>query len=269
MEELINRHKKEQKELQGRIISKKKNATKKTKKGIVDECNRLETELKERQDAEIAGLAPSTLEDRTAQLELEYSTVESHQLTEQPDQGQTPHLETKGEDGKKPNRQKARLARRAAEQQAQIDAAAEEAANMPDKRDIEMSAMKEQISIRGLSEAMIRPDGHCLYSACALTVGSGDYKSIRSATAEFIRGHPDDFEPFMEEPLDSYTNKIKNTAEWGGHLELQAIAKSYKININVLHANGRVDKISGGDKEIWLAYYEHSFGLGEHYNALT
>lgn len=284
MDELQARHRKEQKELQGKITSKKKNATKKTRKGVNDECDRLEQELRERQQGEILALAPDDLETETAKLDLG-GVAESDHVKNEAD-GAESHL-TNDDRGcqeamdsaspprpKKQSRQKARLARRAAEQEAQMEAAAEEAANMPDQRQQELSAMRQQMEIHGLTETMIRPDGHCLYSACAHSIGKSepqDYRHVRTAAAEFMTSHSDDFAPFMEEPIESYTRKIKDTAEWGGHLELQAIAKVFSVNINVLQANGHIEEVKpeqASGKEIWLAYYKHSFGLGEHYNAL-
>ncbi|KAK5345969.1 OTU protein, partial [Exophiala xenobiotica] len=100
------------------------------------------------------------------------------------------------------------------------------------------------------------------------------YQNVRYAAAEFMAANSDDFAAFMEEPLESYVQKIRDTAEWGGQLELQAISRAYTIDINVLQADGRVEKISCGTekaadtRDVWLAYYRHSFGLGEHYNAL-
>lgn len=143
--------------------------------------------------------------------------------------------------------------------------------------------MKEQMEKRGLVEVFIQPDGHCLYSAVAHGLPqeevkrsgpfSPGYQNVRYTAADFITKHPDDFAAFLEEPLDQYVKKIKDTAEWGGQLELQAIARAYKVRINVLQADGRVEKIEPGDStihpDLWLAYYRHSFGLGEHYNALT
>ncbi|KAI9873585.1 MAG: hypothetical protein M1823_007884, partial [Watsoniomyces obsoletus] len=92
----------------------------------------------------------------------------------------------------------------------------------------------------------------------------------------FISKHADDFTAFLEEPLEAYVKKIKETAEWGGQLELQAISRAYHVDINILQADGRVEKIEceedgDGSKgtDVWLAYYRHNFGLGEHYNALT
>ncbi|KAK5081280.1 OTU protein [Lithohypha guttulata] len=283
MEEVRARHRLELKELQGKITSKKKNATKKTRKGVNDECERLEQELKERQQAELLALIPATSpDDETSQ----HNEDEDEKKADHNGRLDSPNVEQQpaGATGnaqaaldaraKKPNRQKARLARKAAEQEAQIQAAEREAASMPDQRQQELTAMRQQMSDRGLSETLIRPDGHCLYSACAHTIPSlngKDYRNVRIAAAEYIGTHPDDFAPFMEEPIDSYTHKIKSTAEWGGHLELQAIAKAFDINIHVLQADGHVEEIKSNDsakQDIWLAYYKHSFGLGEHYNAL-
>ena len=297
MDGLLARHRKEQKDLQGRITQKKKNATKKTRKGVNDECDALERELKQRQEAEIEALTPSSVEDNVQGLNLngkdhgKESNEEPLITRGAPEKKVT--FDATAKDGseeaqpaqqkpKKPNRQKARLARRAAEQEAQVAAAAEEAANLPDLRDQEMSAMNKHMKQRGLVETFIQPDGHCLYSACAHGMNTDEvkksgpfsppYQNVRYAAADFISQHPDDFAPFLEEPLESYVKKIKDTAEWGGQLELQAIARAYQVNIKVLQADGRVEKIesdteSNGD-DVWLAYYRHSFGLGEHYNAL-
>jgi OTU domain-containing protein 6 len=155
--------------------------------------------------------------------------------------------------------------------------------------------MEQHFGKYGLLEKEIRPDGHCLYAAVAdqmETAGLGlkpriqpkingeeqtlpTYKMVRYAAADFIAKNPDDFVPFMEEPLPEYLHKIRETGEWGGHMELIALAKTYGVTINVLHGDGRVDKIQPDDatpekerKEIWLGYYKHGFGLGEHYNSL-
>jgi OTU domain-containing protein 6 len=94
---------------------------------------------------------------------------------------------------------------------------------------------------------------------------------VRKAAATYIEGHPDDFVPFLDEPLEDYIHKIRDTAEWGGHLELLALAKTYNVEICVLQ-NGAAQKIEPGTENkpetIYLAYYRHGFGLGEHYNSL-
>ncbi|KAK0246607.1 OTU protein, partial [Friedmanniomyces endolithicus] len=57
MEDLQARHRKEQRDLQSRVTQKKKRASKKTRKGVNDECEKLEAELKEKHAAEIALLS--------------------------------------------------------------------------------------------------------------------------------------------------------------------------------------------------------------------
>ncbi|KAF2260912.1 OTU domain-containing protein 6B [Lojkania enalia] len=305
LEALQARHRKEQRDLVARLTQKKKSATKKTRKGINDECDRLEQELKERQAQELATLTGENLEESPGnegepeeqddgRVNGLKEAVEGLSISS-PERDGTAHPAAQANGPKKkPNRTKARLARRAAEQEALATQAADEAANLPDLREQERARMKEYLGKHGLQEKEIRADGHCLYSAVAdqmemtgldvkprilpkINVEDGvpAYKIVRHAAAGFIEQNPDDFVPFMEEPLEQYLKKIRETGEWGGHMELIALAKTYGVQINVLHGDGRVDKIepeganSGeGPEEIWLGYYKHNFGLGEHYNSL-
>ena len=98
------------------------------------------------------------------------------------------------------------------------------------------------------------------------------YQIVRAVAADYIEKHEDDFVPFLEEPMDTYVHKVRDTGEWGGQLELMALSKAYGTDINVLQDFGRVEKIESGmsnsDNPIWLGYYKHGFGLGEHYNSL-
>lgn len=307
LETLQARHRKEQRDLVSRITQKKKSATKKTRKGVNDECERLERELKERQAQEVAILNGEKPDDeqpvKDEEAEGGDEAVQVNSVAKAVDDLSISHSQPNAEADsepqqngpkKKPNRAKARLARRAAEQEALIAQAKEEADSMPDLREQERTRMAQQLSMRKLQLKEIRADGHCLYAAVAdqmETEGldlkpriqvkitedekAPDYKKVRYAAAGFIEQNSDDFVPFMEEPLDAYLQKIRETGEWGGHMELMALAKTYGVKINVLHGDGRVDKIEPGEggegqdvKEIWLGYYRHSHGLGEHYNSL-
>lgn len=303
METLQSKHRQEQKELQSRIMQKKKSATKKTRKGINDECESLERELKEKQALEITAsqvgagqISPPRDLDQSADsthepdAEKSISKVEPSVSSISISTGPTP---SSGQT-KKPNRQRARLARRTAEQVAAAAQAAEEAAGLPNLRDQELEAMRGNYTQRNLKENEIRPDGHCLYSALAdqlLAAGINlktnteaasnsneknpsvpGYKMLRQVAASYIAHHQGDFIPFLDEPLEEYVRTIRDTAEWGGHLELMALARAYKVTVNVLQSDGKVEKIEcseeSSDKQLWLAYYRHSFGLGEHYNSL-
>ncbi|KAJ5040940.1 uncharacterized protein L3040_005499 [Drepanopeziza brunnea f. sp. 'multigermtubi'] len=293
-EDMQSRHRREQKDLQSRVTQKKKNATKKTRKGVNSECEELERQLKDKQSQELAALSGESA-DIEGVPDLEEDTVEDivskdvNGITESLDKATISEQEP-SEDGqpKKRNRQRERLARRAAEQQAAIEEAKREAANQPDEKAVERKKMQDQFTAKGLVEKSIRPDGHCLFSAVAdqlsqvgIPLGSESegvkegerYKVVRNAAAEYIEGHPDDFTAWLDEPLDRYVEKIRDTAEWGGHLELMALAKTYNVEICVLQ-NGAQQNIEPGTEggkgaeKIWLAYYRHGFGLGEHYNSL-
>ncbi|RYP43034.1 hypothetical protein DL768_010119 [Monosporascus sp. mg162] len=335
LETIQARHRKEQRDLQSRITNKKKNATKKTRKGVNDECAELERQLRERQERELAvfnGEADAMEDDgddavdgkgddgtegistRLEDVSLSDVTTATttKPATEKPPQPQQPPASQQQQQqqqqpaGKKRNRQKERLARRAAEQEAAAEAAEAEAAGMTDHRSIEKTYLLREFEANGLVEKEIRPDGHCLFAAVAdqleqrriplLPVSEAEdsspssssssqppppYRAVRRRATDYMEAHPDDFAPFLDEPLSSYVPKIRDTAEWGGQLELAALANAYGVEINVVQ-DGRTETIepstsgnggNGGAEEqprerIWLAYYRHGYGLGEHYNSL-
>lgn len=302
MEEVLARHKKEQRDLQGKITQKKKAATKKTRKGVNDECAALEAKLKEQQAHELAALQGDSVADDAEQqvVDEEQTQVQAEGSKKSSEDIESSVQKLAISDSEKPttndtqpkkrNRQKDRLARRAAEQAALTEQAAAEAASMPDMKAREQEQMRSHFPKFKLEEKEIRPDGHCLFSAVAdqlTTAGRSitlketaenqklpEYRVVRNVATDYISTNSDDFVPYLEEPLDEYIPKMRDTGEWGGHIELLALAKAYDIQINVLHADGRVDKIESGnsngdvDQAIWLGYYRHSSGLGEHYNSL-
>ncbi|PCD35241.1 hypothetical protein AU210_007825 [Fusarium oxysporum f. sp. radicis-cucumerinum] len=275
LEQIQTRHRRELKDLQGRITGKKKNATKKTRKGVNDECAEMERQLREKQAAEIASLNNS---DDNNSDEGDNTAAEAQ------NQLQKDILVKETEKLSKRNRQKERLARRAAEQEAEAQRAEEEASSMTNHRAKESEYMKSTFEKHGLVEKDIAPDGHCLFSAVADQLGQNDiplgdsdtkdpaYKTVRRVASEYMLEHGDDFAPFLEEDLQDYARKMRDTAEWGGQLELMALARQYKAEIRVVQ-DGRLERI--GEKEgaesgktLWLAYYRHGYGLGEHYNSL-
>ena len=293
MEDLQQRHRKETKDLQSRITQKKKNATKKTRKHVNDECAELEKDLKERQACELADVdggnhigesgVDESEEDIASEGEI-HNDVPKAELSV----AALSDIQTNGH-AKKPNRQKARLARRAAEQEAAAEQAEKEAVSLPNLRDRELASMQEAYQAKGLYEHDIKSDGHCLYAAIADQLNDAalglkpritlelngvtkpHYVVIRHVAAAYIAQNSDDFTPFLEQPLDKYLKTIRDTGEWGGHLEILALAKVYGVDIKILHGNGHVDHIESGfsnHKPLWLAYYRHRYRLGEHYNSL-
>lgn len=301
MEDLLRGHRQQKKELQARITHKKKSATKKTRKNVNDECVRLERELEARQADEVQRLNGHS----QTQGEQDLATIPNETLAVSDDQespikengstGKAPNpfsapVSEPNQAAKKPNRQKQRLARRAAQQVAAVEEAEIEASKLPDLREHEMQRMHAASARLGRIERSIPSDGHCLYAAFAdqlndtgMDLRPADelppgkdakqgYAVVRRVAAACIERSPNDFAPFLELPLAEHARIVRETGEWGGHIELAALAKAYRVDINILHADGQVDKIESGSSStngpLWLAYYLHNYGLGEHYNSL-
>ncbi|KAL6921911.1 hypothetical protein ACHAPO_002671 [Fusarium lateritium] len=291
LEQIQTRHRRELKDLQGRITGKKKNATKKTRKGVNDECAEMERQLRDKQVAEIAALNPSEStnndndnKEDDAVPQVEDKPNEDKLAEEAQKLSLSQPVEQQQQPGKKRNRQKERMARRAAEQEAEAQRAEDEASNMTNYRAKESEYMKTMFEKHGLVEQDIAPDGHCLFSAVADQLGQNEiplsdgttqepaYKTVRRVASNYMLEHGDDFSPFLEEDLEGYARKMKDTAEWGGQLELMALARQYKVEIRVVQ-DGRMERIGEEEgtesgKTLWLAYYRHGYGLGEHYNSL-
>lgn len=92
-----------------------------------------------------------------------------------------------------------------------------------------------------------------------------------------MEDHRDDFEPFVELEgveggWEGYVKRVRETAEWGGQLEVLALARAFGVTARIVQAEGRVEVLNEDaevGKEVWLAYYRHVYGLGEHYNSLV
>ncbi|KAG5978822.1 hypothetical protein E4U55_005888 [Claviceps digitariae] len=319
LEDMQARHRRELKDLQGRITSKKKNATKKTRRGVNDECAEMERVMRERQAGEVAGLQGddgealqqegngdkghvglgqdmSSVDDETGtgtNLEVEMEMAKMHLGGGQAEQQEQEQQQQKQQQpARKRNRQKDRLARRAAERAAAAEEASAEASTMTDHRSRERTSLQKVFEAHGLVEKEIAPDGHCLFAAVAdqlLAEGvvssfvdhptekpdRPPYRMVRRAAAEYMAEHGDRFEGFMEDDLQTYVARMRDTAEWGGQLELMALAGRYGVEIRVVQDGGRVESIKTGEREdgettkvLWLAYYRFGYGLGEHYNSL-
>ncbi|PFH61450.1 hypothetical protein XA68_17354 [Ophiocordyceps unilateralis] len=287
-EQMQARHRREVKDLQGRITNKKKNASKKTRRGVNSECEDLERLLRERQAAEVAAIESQSPEaevdeadDNDDDDDKEAEAEPAQEKTRATSHGQ--EAATRKEAQKKRNRQRDRLARRAAERTAQAQRAGDEAACMTDHRANESQEMTKAIESHGLIEHPVPPDGHCLFSAVAdqlsqraISLG-GDasepaYRRVRRAAVAYMVENADEFAPFLSEDFDVYVARMRDTAEWGGQLELTALARRFGAEIRVLQ-HGRVEVVGEDEgkatgRTLWLAYYRHGYGLGEHYNSL-
>ncbi len=97
-----------------------------------------------------------------------------------------------------------------------------------------------------------------------------------SLCADTLQQHQDEFAPFCEytddiTTFDEYLEKVRNSAEWGGHLELRAlgIALSRPIFVYSVQSGAKPLAIHEAETEtepILLSYHLHYYALGEHYN---
>ncbi|OBA23992.1 cysteine proteinase [Metschnikowia bicuspidata var. bicuspidata NRRL YB-4993] len=289
MEELLARHRKEQKDLIAQITSLKKQALKKTRKSVNTKCADLQSSLQARHAKEIADLSSDSsisTDSFTPEQLLAAMNLGSSATLEQAIE-KTAHQESSSQSpGKKRNRARERLAKR----QAQIDAmtaeAQAEAADSVDYRAIEAESMGLLLRALGLQMYEIQPDGHCLFRSIQdqlhhrheFSADAADLSvsAIRRRAADHIRAHPDSYIPYLfdqetmsVQDVGEYTKELEETAMWGSDLEIAALAAVYECPIKVLVAGSApiVFNEAGPKPELIVAYYKHSYGLGEHYNS--
>ena len=265
-DEILTRHRREVKEcIAGNTALKKAVAKsdKQKRKQVVAEIALRDAILAKRHEEELAGTKDTIDEEQTQAIEAEFDDLSINSPTTSE---------------RKHNRNKARMARRTAAIDAMRAEAANEAAHEPDRAKIESEKMRELLSKQKLIEKPIRPDGHCLYAAFAdqlnvnrLLTPESDYQTMRSVAASYILAHADDFAPFIEDDIRAYATEIEKTAIWGGELEILALSKEYNVSSQVYTASQAEPLIineSASNGVVHLAYYQHMYGLGAHYNSV-
>jgi OTU domain-containing protein 6 len=189
----------------------------------------------------------------------------------------------------KPSKAMARKAKRAAEEaarEARIEA--EKAALGPSAQAMESEVLRSRLAPLGLRVKEIRADGHCLYRSIddqlVKVTGSGHeggYEGLRATCAATMRDDEDSFRPFIgncaektpeaDERWREYVREVESTAMWGGQLEIMALSKALRRRIQVFSATMPV-VVMGEDFDedgaLRVAYHQHAFGLGEHYNSV-
>lgn len=287
-EALLQRHKQERKQLTATTTGMKKQATKKTRKNVLKRCDEMMEEMERRHKQELSQLDAGSGQISTEPPSLDpqelLQEIESEGVSE-PASEPEPQVVSAQNGGLKPskrNRQKERLARRNAKIEEVKRAAQLEAADSVDYRKIEQDSMDELITRQGLRVEEVRPDGHCLFASIQdqLAQRHGinvDVQELRQMAAAYMKSHPDDFVPFLfdEETnelrdLEDYTKELTETPMWGSDMEILALANHFDCPIAVIMAGSAplVMNEAGAAPKLFLAFYKHSYGLGEHYNSL-
>ena len=104
-----------------------------------------------------------------------------------------------------------------------------------------------------------------------------DVPALRASTAAFMRAHEADYRPFLDLPeqedaYEAYCCEIEATAAWGGQLELRALAHVLRRRILVFSAHMETVEMGceyGGEAPLRVAYQQHAYGLGEHFNSVV
>lgn len=305
MQELTARHRKERKDLQNRITSMKKQATKSTRKEVNSKCIALEAELNERHQTDLKNhnndnqieedlrdgiredaedITPETL---LLQLQLENDVKKpiSGSKTDEPLPQQTK---------RRINRQRLKIAKREAEIARMKQEAQVEASQQPNLKLIEQEQLEQLCAMKNLDIHVINPDGHCLFASILdqLQTRHIDIESVdstesiysnlevmklRKLACDYMREHENDFTPFLVDEstgvlkdLKQYASEMETTAVWGGELEILALAHVFNCPIRII-MSGRADHVvneNGSKPELKLIYYKHTYALGEHYNSL-
>ncbi|KAE8282033.1 OTU domain-containing protein 6B [Larimichthys crocea] len=277
-EQLAKQHRKEKKDMQAKIQSMK-NAVpkndKKKRKQMTEEIAKLEADLSQRHEEEIRQLKSET----DTKVEEVVNGVETMKMEDgEQEEVKQPRV-TKA--------QKRRDKKAAQEKERESRIAEAEVQNLQGVRHQEGLMLAQKLTQQQLQIKEISSDGHCMYRAVEDQLAQRSkpelvmsVKELRSRTAEHMRGHADDFLPFLTNPntgdmyttdeFEKYCSDVEHTAAWGGQLELRALTQVLHLPIDVIQADSPAIKIGEEFKSepIILVYMRHAYGLGEHYNSV-
>lgn len=166
----------------------------------------------------------------------------------------------------------------------------------PDYSAMEQRKLSELLGRAGLEIFDIEPDGHCMFQAVAHQLGLVDptksytYGDIRGIAADYIKDNGAFYENFIDDEEDrdgngaavadsgigAYSERIRSSTFWGGHLELDALSKALHFPIHVYQADSEEPLKFGSDDEtigkrpaLNLCFQRYAYSLGEHYDSLV
>ncbi|GFH45207.1 hypothetical protein CTEN210_01681 [Chaetoceros tenuissimus] len=288
MEELQSKHKKELKQLETdkRIALKKVKGTagkgKKGKEALAKAEQEWDSKLEElttKHKNEIDALQgdAAVAEESSAAVEQKEETAKEPELSEE----EKVKLAKEKALAKKLRKKKNKLA----QEKAREEEIAREVANAPNPRQMEIDAIMElYLSKLNFKIEEVAADGNCLYRAVAkqmeLMDQDFDYSQIRSMCADELGAKREDYEPFADlsdmkvDNFDDYVEKVRDSNEWGGHLELRALSHKLNKTIVVYSTEGPLEiKVEGQDDDeenvIRLSFHRNYYALGEHYNSVV
>lgn len=162
----------------------------------------------------------------------------------------------------------------------------------PSRRETELAALKIKLAKQEppMTILEIPADGNCLYRSVAHQMRqfrpdlhnfkrSADeaFLEVRALGADSLRKDSDQYSPFAElkdgENFPSYCERVETSADWGGELELRALADVLSVHIQVFRAEAAEPLILGSvatqtGEPLRVAFHQYYYALGEHYNSV-
>jgi OTU domain-containing protein 6 len=193
--------------------------------------------------------------------------------------------------------------RKAAGQAARVSAAQAGAYQGPDLGALEGRRFEEILRREALVLFRMEPDGHCLFNAIAhqMQVVGGqemDYREARRLAAERIAQEGEHYAAFLDldedaaagsesgaspdgvhtglRGIEAYCRRVRDTTLWGGHIELDALAKALRRPILVYQSDAEPLRFGdaaaadgAGRAPLRICFRRFAYSLGEHYDSLV
>lgn len=304
MEELLAVHRRQKKELQGRLLAVRKSFTrpdKKKKKELSEQAEQEEKELLERQQQELADLVKQCSIHSSDQENNSSEQSQDQQLSESSVGENQTHTDSNDINHKpaaqyritKAQRRRNKKAERSRERESRIAEA--EIENQSGPRQREYDAIAAKLATECCQVKLIPSDGNCMYAAvCDQLDPSYTVAHLRRMTAEEMSGNRSEYQCYLTAGDDGdsamtdaqyteHVHSVANTTAWGGQVELAALSAALGRRVRVLQADSP-DLILGGASKpcqsptglssddstpiITLTYHRHMYRLGAHYNSI-
>jgi OTU domain-containing protein 6 len=208
---------------------------------------------------------------------------------EQVDNDNNNELSQKEKNMAKARRKK--MAKKEKERERELEIETERQSAGPSARAMEVMRMMElYLAPHELHIHDISSDGNCLYRAIShqlqqhqdtTTTTTMTFTKVRSLCADMLLQHRDDYEPFCEYHNDKvtsyeeYVEQVRHSSEWGGQLELRALAQGLQRTIVVysadaapLHMTPSSSNTNNDNDVLRVSFHRSYYALGEHYNSV-
>eukprot|EP01116_Phalansterium_solitarium_P004663 TRINITY_DN15711_c0_g1_i1.p1 TRINITY_DN15711_c0_g1~~TRINITY_DN15711_c0_g1_i1.p1 ORF type:complete len:321 (-),score=58.66 TRINITY_DN15711_c0_g1_i1:81-1043(-) len=275
--QMVARHSSELKALKKEILALQQSVAKgdkNAKKQVSEQVKRMEQALLDRHKQELDNEPVIELDDDDEVSDLAQS-VDDASIDDASSSSSGPRI----------SRQQRRKASKAHKEQEREKELLEMKKNVVDHRTLELQALSEKLAALQLSIREVGADGNCLYYAVADQLslhgqyaGKDSFRTLRELASSYMRSHADDFMPFLDsedemtpDKFERFCDRIRDTNDWGGQLELQALAHALKSPIVIFTAERPSIEMGQEYKnpKIRLSYHRHAYSLGEHYNSVV